>query len=45
MLFLSNDDVKKVLDMRATIEALESAYREMTIGDAVGMGRIDLYVP
>src|SRR5215471_3312870 len=45
MLLLNNDDVKKVLDMRSTIEALEGAYREMAIGDAVGMGRIDLYVP
>jgi ornithine cyclodeaminase/alanine dehydrogenase-like protein (mu-crystallin family) len=45
MLLINNDDVKKVLDMRSTIEALEGAYREMAIGDAVGMGRIDLYVP
>ena len=45
MLFISNDDVRKVLDMGATLDALERVYREMAIGDAVGMGRIDLYVP
>ncbi len=45
MLFISNDDVRKVLDMGATLDALEGVYREMAIGDAVGMGRIDLYVP
>jgi hypothetical protein len=41
----NNDDVRKVLDMGATLDALENVYREMAIGDAVGMGRIDLYVP
>jgi ornithine cyclodeaminase/alanine dehydrogenase-like protein (mu-crystallin family) len=45
MLFISNDDVQKVLDMKTTLDALEGVYREMAIGDAIGMGRIDLYVP
>jgi len=45
MLLISNDDVKKVLDMGSTLAALEGVYQEMTIGDAVGMGRIDVYVP
>jgi hypothetical protein len=45
MLIISNDDVQKVLDMGTTLDALEGVYREMAIGDAVGMGRIDLYVP
>ena len=45
MLLIANDDVKKVLDMRSTLDALDGAFREVAKGDAVGMGRIDLYVP
>ena len=45
MLLIDNDVVSRVLDMPSTLNALEAAFREMAIGDAVGMGRIDLYVP
>ncbi len=45
MLLISNDDVKQVLDMRSTLDALDGAFQELARGDAAGMGRIDLYVP
>ena len=45
MLLISNDDVKKLLDMRSTLGALDGAFEELAKGDAAGMGRIDLYVP
>lgn len=44
MLILNNDDVSKVLDMRLCLSALESVFQELAVGDATGMGRIDLYV-
>jgi alanine dehydrogenase len=45
LLLLNNDDVAKVLDMPLCLSALDSVFHEMAIGDAVGMGRIDVYVP
>src|SRR5467141_52174 len=45
MLLLGNDDVAKVLDMPLCMAALDRVFHEMAKGDAVGMGRIDLYVP
>ncbi len=45
MLLLGNDDVAKVLDMPLCMAALDGVFHEMAKGDAVGMGRIDLYVP
>jgi alanine dehydrogenase len=45
VLILNNDDVSKVLDMRLCLSALESVFQELAVGDATGMGRIDLYVP
>jgi len=45
MLLIDNDVVNAVLDMRSTLEALEGVFKEIAVGDAVGMGRIDLYVP
>src|SRR5215216_3362470 len=45
MLLLNNTDVAKVLDMGLCMDALDGVFQEMAIGDAVGMGRIDLYVP
>ena len=45
MLLINNEVVSRVLDMNSTLNALEGAFREMATGDAVGMGRIDLYVP
>lgn len=45
MLFLNNDDVGRVIDMHLCLEALERLFREIAIGDATGMGRMDMYVP
>ena len=45
MLLLDNNDVAKVLDMPLCLAALDAVFQEMAIGDAVGMGRIDVYVP
>lgn len=45
MLLLNNVDVAQVLDMSLCLQSLDGVFQEMAIGDAVGMGRIDLYVP
>ena len=45
MLLLNNDDVAKVLDMSVCLSALDGVFHEMAAGEAVGMGRIDVYVP
>jgi len=45
LLLLNNDDVAKVLDMPLCLAALDGVFQEMAIGDSVGMGRIDVYVP
>src|SRR5437763_205107 len=45
MLLLNNEDVAKVLDMRLCLAALDALFQELARGEAVGMGRIDLYVP
>lgn len=45
MLLLNNNDVAKVLDMSLCMKALDASFTEMAAGDAVGMGRIDIYVP
>ena len=45
LLLINNADVQKVLDMPLCMAALDAAFQEMVRGEAVGMGRIDLYVP
>jgi alanine dehydrogenase len=45
LLLLDNNDVAKVLDMPMCLSALDGVFKEMAAGDAVGMGRIDVYVP
>jgi alanine dehydrogenase len=45
VLLLNNADIAQVLDMRLCMEALDGSFHEMAAGDAVGMGRIDVYVP
>lgn len=45
MLLLNNADVEKVLTMPLCLEALDGVFEEMAVQEAVGMGRIDLYVP
>jgi alanine dehydrogenase len=45
VLLINNADVQKVLDMGVCIAALDDVFHEMARGEAVGMGRIDVYVP
>ena len=45
VLLLNNDDVAKVLDMSMCLKALDDVFHELARGEAVGMGRIDVYVP
>jgi ornithine cyclodeaminase/alanine dehydrogenase-like protein (mu-crystallin family) len=45
VLHLNNSDVAKVLDMPLCMAALDGVFQEMARGEAVGMGRIDVYVP
>ena len=44
-LFLNNDDVKSLLTMQMTMEALEKSYAQMISGEAVCRPRIDLQIP
>ncbi len=44
-LFLNNDDVKGLLTMETTMEALEESYKQMIRGEAVCRPRIDLQIP
>jgi ornithine cyclodeaminase/alanine dehydrogenase-like protein (mu-crystallin family) len=45
VLLLNNTDVARVLTMPLCLEALEGVFHELVAGDAVTMGRIDVYVP
>jgi alanine dehydrogenase len=45
MLLLNNDDVKQVLTMEITMNALDQAYRELTRQEAVCRPRIDVQIP
>ncbi len=45
MLLLRDDDVRQVLTMPMTIEALDETQMEIAKGDAATMGRIDVYLP
>lgn len=44
-LLLSNEDVLRVLDLDACIEALEHAFRDLASGDAVNRPRSHTYTP
>src|SRR5690349_11358854 len=44
-LFLSNEDVEKLLTMRDTMDALEILYRELGAGQAVAAARTDIHAP
>ncbi|HEV8723158.1 MAG TPA: ornithine cyclodeaminase family protein [Candidatus Binatia bacterium] len=44
-LILNNDDVKQVLTMEITMNALDQAYRELTRKQAVCRPRIDMQIP
>ncbi len=45
MIFLTNEHVQQVLDMRTCLNAMEEAYRELNEGRAGYRPRIDFYVP
>jgi alanine dehydrogenase len=45
MLLINNDDVKTVLNMPLTLEALEEAYSDMIRGEAVCRPRVDIQIP
>jgi alanine dehydrogenase len=45
MLYLSNADVQRVLDIRETLDALRQGYADLARGDAAYVPRIDLYAP
>jgi len=45
MLLLNNADITSVLTMDLCLNALDAVFHEMAAGEAVGMGRIDVYVP
>lgn len=44
-LFLNNDDVRQVLTMQMTLEALVASYRGLASGETVCRPRIDLQIP
>ena len=44
-LILNNDDVKQVLTMEMTMNALDTAYRELSRREAVCRPRIDIQIP
>jgi alanine dehydrogenase len=45
MIFLTNEHIEQVLDMRTSIEAMENAYHELNEQRAGYRPRIDFYVP
>ena len=45
MLFIHNDVVERVLTMDECIDAMESAFRQLTTGGAIHRPRLDVYVP
>lgn len=45
MIFLTNEDVQSVLDMRTCLKAIEDAYQDLNEQRASYRPRIDLYVP
>jgi len=45
MIFLTNDHILEVLDMKSCLEAMEDAYQELNEERAAYRPRIDLYVP
>lgn len=44
-LILSNEDISQILDVRACLECLEDAYREMAFGRVINLKRIDIEAP
>lgn len=44
-LIIDNDDVARLLTIKATMELLEQAYRNLAVGEAVCRPRIDIRIP
>ena len=44
-LIINNDDVAKVLSIKATLDALEESYRNLATGEATCRPRIDIRIP
>ena len=44
MIILTNDQISELLDMGECVEALESAYRDLGLADAVDIPRQDMLV-
>ena len=45
MLLINNQDVEKLFDMKACLEALEAGYDDLLKGDAVYRPRLDVWMP
>ncbi|MDE0213913.1 MAG: ornithine cyclodeaminase family protein, partial [Deltaproteobacteria bacterium] len=45
MLFLTNEHIQEVLDMKTCLNAMEDAYRDLSKNEAAYRPRIDFYVP
>ena len=45
MLLINNQDVEKLFDMKACLEALEEGYDDLLKGDAVYRPRLDVWMP
>ena len=45
MLFLTNEHIQEVLDMKICLDAMEDAYRDLSKNEAAYRPRIDFYVP
>ena len=45
MLFLTNEHIQEVLDMKTCLAAMEDAYRDLSKNEAAYRPRIDFYVP
>ncbi|MBI4524310.1 MAG: ornithine cyclodeaminase family protein [Deltaproteobacteria bacterium] len=45
MLYLDNEDVKRLLKMNDCMRSIESIYKEFAIGDATYRHRIDVFIP
>ena len=45
MLILTTEEIEKIIDMKACIDALEEVYRDLHAGQALISPRIDSYVP
>ena len=44
-IYLSNQDVDRLLTMKGCMKSIEGIYKELAIGDAVYRHRIDVFVP